>query len=85
MNERMAGVMDTWMNVCMDEDMNVCKNIRFQKSWTQTIETIINETNETPALVDATGVGDVVVEDLQNRVDFIEDVDISEVEKPHGV
>jgi len=25
------------------------------------------------------------VEDLQNRVDFIEDVDISEVEKPHGV
>ena len=70
----------TWV-IALDENMNVCKNIRFQKSWTQTIETIINETNETPALVDATGVGDVVVEDLQNRLPRIEGYKFSQTSK----
>lgn len=61
----------TW-GIALDEDMNVCRSERFQKSWAQTINTIVEMTDITPALIDATGVGDAVVEELQARLPRVE-------------
>ena len=52
--------------------MKVCRNIRFQKPWTQTINDITSLVGDTPALADATGVGDAVVEDLQRNLPRME-------------
>lgn len=38
---------------------------RFQKDWKQTKEQVISTIKNTPALIDSTGVGDPVVEDIQ--------------------
>ncbi len=53
----------TW-GVGLDEDGCQAVNIRFQKPWAETKEAIIKATNYVSALVDSTGVGDPVVEDL---------------------
>ncbi len=61
----------TW-GIALDDKMRVCKNIRFQKPWNQTIHSIVEEVGETECLVDATGVGDAVVEDLQGKLPRVE-------------
>jgi len=61
----------TW-GVALDSQMRVCRNVRFQKSWTETIRDITNLVGDTPALADATGVGDAVVEDLQRNLPRME-------------
>ena len=61
----------TW-GIALDSQMRVCRNIRFQKQWNQTIQHIVKEVGDTECLVDATGVGDAVVEDLQGKLPRVE-------------
>jgi phage FluMu gp28-like protein len=49
----------------LDKDNRVCYTERFQGDWMQTKQKIINIVGRTPAHIDATGVGDPIVEDLQ--------------------
>ena len=49
----------------LDEFGQTCRFERFQKPWRDTIRTIREVTGTTPALVDSTGVGDPVLEELQ--------------------
>jgi hypothetical protein len=53
----------TW-GVGLDEDGCQVFNGRFQKSWGETKQSIIEMTEWNPALIDSTGVGDPIVEDL---------------------
>jgi len=56
---------DWTVGIALDEDGNVCRIERFQSPWRMTKERIIAATGSTPALVDSTGVGDAILEDLQ--------------------
>ena len=49
----------------LDNQNRVCYTERFQGDWMQTKQKIINVVGRTPAHIDATGVGDPIVEDLQ--------------------
>ena len=49
----------------LDVNNNVCYCDRFQNDWMQTKQKIINVVGRTPAHIDATGLGDPIVEDLQ--------------------
>jgi len=49
----------------LDNENRVCYTERFQGDWMQTKQKIINVVGRTPAHIDATGVGDPIVEDLQ--------------------
>lgn len=44
---------------------DVCYFDRFQKDWKQTKETILNLDRNKPVMIDSTGVGDAITEDLQ--------------------
>jgi hypothetical protein len=55
-----------WTVVCgLDDDGRVCVLERWQSDWGQTKRRILDLCSGVPALVDSTGVGDPVVEDLQ--------------------
>jgi phage FluMu gp28-like protein len=49
----------------LDNQNRVCYTERFQHDWQQTKQRIIQVVGRTPALLDGTGVGDPIVEDLQ--------------------
>jgi hypothetical protein len=49
----------------LDVNNNVCYTDRFQNDWMQTKQKIINIVGRIPAHIDATGLGDPIVEDLQ--------------------
>lgn len=49
----------------LDNDNRVCYVDRFQNDWGTTKQKIINIVGRTPAHIDATGLGDPIVEDLQ--------------------
>jgi phage FluMu gp28-like protein len=49
----------------LDNTNRVCYTERFQGDWMQTKQKIINAVGRIPAHIDATGVGDPIVEDLQ--------------------
>ena len=49
----------------LDKDNKVCFTDRFQHDWQQTKQRIIQVVGRTPAHIDATGIGDPIVEDLQ--------------------
>jgi len=49
----------------LDKNNRVCYTERFQGDWMQTKQKIINVVGRIPAHIDATGVGDPIVEDLQ--------------------
>ena len=51
----------------LDEDNNVCRFRRFQHDWDTTERWISGEIENTPALIDSTGVGDPIVERLQKK------------------
>lgn len=56
-----------WSVVCgMNEGGSVCHLDRWQSDWRQTRQRIIDTASEVGALVDSTGVGDPVLEDLQS-------------------
>lgn len=58
---------DWTVGVALDEVKRVCRFVRFQKPWPETVRAIISETGTVPALVDGTGVGDAVVGELQEK------------------
>lgn len=63
----LAKSIDWTVGIALDADGKVCRYHRFQKPWTETMETVLRETGRTPALIDATGVGDPIVEQLQRK------------------
>jgi hypothetical protein len=63
----LAKSQDWTVGIALDEHGDVCRLLRFQKPWNDTITTIDQETGYTQALVDSTGVGDPVLEALQAR------------------
>jgi hypothetical protein len=56
---------DWCVGIALDAEGMVCRFLRFQKPWRDTIQTILRETGRTRALVDSTGVGDPILEELQ--------------------
>ncbi len=56
---------DWTVGIGLDEAGASCRFERFQKPWQDTIQHIRNTTGSVPALVDSTGVGDPVLEALQ--------------------
>lgn len=56
----------------LDASGNICHFQRFQKDWNQTKDIIIRTVGKIPALVDSTGVGDPIVEDIQKQCANIE-------------
>jgi phage FluMu gp28-like protein len=61
----LAKSVDWTVVIGMDANNHVCVYERFQKPWRDTIWTIQNIVGNVPALVDSTGVGDPVLEELQ--------------------
>jgi hypothetical protein len=55
----------------LDEDSNVCHFDRFQLSWEET-KARIHALPDRPMLLDATGVGDPILEDIQKRKQYAE-------------
>jgi hypothetical protein len=56
----------TW-GIGLCEHGAVCRSIRFQKPWQETIDTIVRYGTAHRAIVDSTGVGDPVLEALQRH------------------
>lgn len=63
----LAKYVDWTVGIGLDEFGRVCSFDRFQKDWRTTKLDIIEVTGSVPALVDASGVGDPIVEDLQRE------------------
>jgi hypothetical protein len=61
----LAKSVDWSVGVGLDQSAVVCRFRRFQRSWKDTIRDIKDETGKIPASVDSTGVGDPVLEGLQ--------------------
>lgn len=64
----LAKHVDWTVGIALDREGKVCRFVRFQKPWGDTIEQINRYTGKTPALVDSTGVGDPILEMLQKEV-----------------
>jgi hypothetical protein len=57
----------TW-GIGLDEDGLVCRSHRWQRvAWPRTVERIVALTLDVPALVDSTGLGDPVLDQVQQR------------------
>ena len=61
----LAKSVDWTVGIALDAAGAVCRFERFQLPWAETKARILEATESCPALVDSTGVGDAVVEDLQ--------------------
>jgi hypothetical protein len=61
----LAKSVDYTVAIALDKDGNTCRFERFQKPWSETIATIAALVNGGRALVDSTGVGDPILEQLQ--------------------
>jgi hypothetical protein len=61
----LAETSDWTVGVGLDEQAGVTRVERFQKPWTETRDEILRLTGDLPALVDASGVGRPIVEQLQ--------------------
>jgi len=62
----LAKAVDWTVIIGLDRNGSVCHFDRFQKDWRQTKQTILN-LNKAPILIDSTGVGDPIFEDLQRE------------------
>ena len=56
---------DWTVGIALDSEGYVCRYYRFQKPWKATKERIVDLVQGDPALIDSTGVGDAITEDLQ--------------------
>lgn len=56
----------------LDKQADICAYERFQKDWGQTKQRIIEVVKSLPALIDSTGVGDPVVEDIQRVCPYVQ-------------
>jgi hypothetical protein len=61
----LAKSQDWTVGIALDKRLWVCRFVRFQKPWMETIASCRRETGRVPALIDSTGVGDPIVEALQ--------------------
>ena len=61
----LAKSFDWTVIVGLDINGTVCYFNRFQKDWKQTKETILTIDRSKPVMIDSTGVGDAITEDLQ--------------------
>jgi hypothetical protein len=59
--------------IAIDKDGLVCRFYRFQKPWPEAIRLIREKVGSTPCLVDATGLGDPILSQLQEggRVNYV--------------
>lgn len=62
----LAKSVDWTVSIALDQTMAVCRFDRFQKPWKETVVELHAANGKTPALVDSTGVGDPVLEALQD-------------------
>ena len=63
----LAKSQDWTVGIALDCDGAVCRWVRWQGPWELTFSRILAETGSTPAFVDATGVGDPILERLQRE------------------
>lgn len=63
----LAKSVDWTVGVGIDQYGQLARFERFQKPWPETIEAIWQATGNVPALVDSTGVGDPILEQLQRK------------------
>lgn len=63
----LAKSMDWTVGIALDAQNIVCRFVRFQAPWQETIKTIESETGRIKARVDSTGVGDPILETLQRK------------------
>jgi hypothetical protein len=63
----LAKSVDWSVIIGMDKQGNVVHFERFQKDWMQTKETILRLPKNLPIVIDSTGVGDAIVEELQKK------------------
>lgn len=76
----LAKSVDWTVIIGLDVNGNCCYFDRFQKDWKQTKETILRLPN-VPMMIDSTGVGDSIVEDLQHDRSNIEGFKYSQTSK----
>ncbi len=62
----LAKSVDWTVIIGMDLNNVVCRYERFQKPWRDTLTAIRNTVGKVPCLVDSTGVGDPILEELQH-------------------
>jgi hypothetical protein len=71
-----------WTVACgLDEAGNVCRLERWQSDWGQTRRRLMDLIADVPALVDSTGVGDPIVEDLIRECPRVEGFKFSSASK----
>lgn len=68
----LAKSVDWTVIIGLDDYGQVCHLERFQKDWLQTRAKILDTIGQTPTLIDSTGVGDAIVEELQHERHSIE-------------
>jgi len=61
----LAKSMDWTFGVGLNAEGQTCELHRFQRDWRDTVQTMLKIVGDVPALVDSTGVGDPVLEELQ--------------------
>jgi phage FluMu gp28-like protein len=64
----LARKMDWTVGIGLDADGRVCEALRFQKPWHEQVDIIKKFVQNTPALVDETGVGDPIIEAIKQPV-----------------
>jgi len=77
----LAKSVDYTVVIGLDEDGTVTQFHRWQGDWNKTRTTILNIIGNVPALVDSTGVGNPIVEDLQRYSEGVEAFNFSSSSK----
>jgi phage FluMu gp28-like protein len=72
---------DFTVGIALDSQGRVCRLHRWQSSWRATMAEIVQLTGEVPALVDSTGVGDPIFEELVQHSDAYEDYKFTQQSK----
>jgi hypothetical protein len=67
----LAKSVDWTVVIGLDQNGDVCRFDRFQKDWKQTKEHILTLDRNRPILIDSTGVGDAITEELQKGFQFM--------------
>jgi phage FluMu gp28-like protein len=77
----LAKSVDWTVAVGLDEGGHVCRFQRWQGQWEGTMNRLEDLIGQTPALIDSTGVGDPIVEQLQRRMPQIEGYNFTSASK----
>lgn len=77
----LAKSFDHTVIVGLDTNGDICHFNRFQKDWAQTKAEIVRTVGRIPTLIDSTGVGDAIAEDLQRELQMVEGFKFSSMSK----